>query len=102
MSSASYSISPRAPGLVGRLGRPRSQGLCLLVCLIALVVAGKAGVVDHLRIGCFGPLVDHLIFASIQSPWTPYSWLAELGMKALWDFGGYRAAVLAGALMQAG
>jgi len=112
MSSATYTISP---GLVGRLFRPRSQGLCLLVCMMALVVAAKAVVVDNLDVDCFwhlrvaeqlktdgiGPLVDHLSFASIQSPWTPYSWLAELGMKALWDFGGYRAAVLAGALMQA-
>ncbi len=101
--------------MIGRLARPRSQGLCLLVCLIALVVAAKAVVLDNLDIDCFwhlrvaeqlkadgiGPLVDHLSFASIQSPWTPYSWLAELGMKALWDFGGYRAAVLAGAMMQA-
>ncbi len=88
--------------------------MCLLVCLIALIVVTKAVVIDNLDIDCFwhlrvaeqlrtdgiGPLVDHLSFASIQSPWTPYSWLAELGMKAIWDLGGYRAAVLAGALMQ--
>lgn len=115
MSCPSYTIFPQPARLIDRLGRPRSQGLCLLVCLIALVVAAKAIVIDNLDLDCFwhlrvaeqlktdgiGPLVDHLSFASIQSPWTPYSWLAELGMKWLWDWGGYRMAVLAGALMQA-
>ena len=31
------------------------------------------------------PIVDQLSFASIKDPWTPYSWLAELGMKWVWD-----------------
>ena len=104
-----------ATGLTARLGRPRSQGLILIVCLIALVAAAKAVLIDNLDIDCFwhlrvaeqlksdgvGPLVDRLSFASTQAPWTPYSWLAELAMKAVWDWGGYRAAVLGNASMQA-
>src|SRR5439155_19609842 len=46
-----------------------------------------------------GPIIDQLSFASIKQPWTPYSWLAELAMQWLWSFGGYRAAVLASALL---
>ena len=45
-----------------------------------------------------GPLVDHISFASIKQPWTPYSWLAELGMKRLWDAAGWQTAVLAAGL----
>jgi hypothetical protein len=62
----------------------------------------------HLRVAealCqqgIGPLVDDLSFASTRRPWTPYSWLAELGMKAVWDLGGYRLALAAQAILQAG
>ncbi len=45
------------------------------------------------------PLIDHLAFASLHRPWTPYSWLAELGMNALWNLGGFRATVLILALL---
>jgi hypothetical protein len=89
------------------------SGLWLMIALLALVAAGKAILYDTLDPDCFwhlrvaeqlqhdgiGPLVDHISYASIKTPWTPYSWLAELGMKALWDVGGYRAAVLVQALM---
>jgi hypothetical protein len=45
------------------------------------------------------PLVDDLSFASMKSPWTPYSWLADLGMKRLWDHDGYRTAIAGQAIM---
>ncbi len=91
-------------------------GFFLLIGLIALAAAGKAILYDTLDPDCFwhlrvaeqlqregiGPLVDQLSYASSKTAWTPYSWLAELGMKAIWDCGGYRAAVAAQALMQAG
>jgi len=87
-----------------------------MIALLALAAAGKAILYDTLDPDCFwhlrvaetlhrqgiGPLVDDLSFASIKTPWTPYSWLAELGMKAVWDTGGYRLAVAAQAMMQAG
>jgi hypothetical protein len=87
-----------------------------MIGLLALFAAGKAILADTLDPDCFwhlrvaetlqthgvGPIVDDLSFASIRTPWTPYSWLAELGMKAVWDFGGFRAAVFVQALMMAG
>lgn len=90
-------------------------GFSLLVALFSLCAGGKAILYDTLDPDCFwhlrvadqlhrdgvGPLVDDLSFASSKTPWTPYSWLAELGMKWIWDTGGYRAAVAAQALMQA-
>jgi hypothetical protein len=93
-----------------------SQGFVLAIALLALVAAAKPilyGTLDpdcfwHLRVADqlhrdgIGPLVDDISFASIKTPWTPYSWLAELGMKAIWDAGGYRAAVFVQALMMAG
>src|SRR5438046_9216924 len=93
---------------------PLPSALGLMIALLALVAAGKAVLYDTLDPDCFwhlrvadqlhrdgiGPLVDDLSFASSKLPWTPYSWLAELGMKTLWDAGGYRAAVAAQAVMQ--
>lgn len=90
-------------------------GFILLTALFATCAGGKAVLYDTLDPDCFwhlrvadqlhrdgvGPLVDELSFASSRQPWTPYSWLGELGMKSLWDMGGYRAAVAAQALMQA-
>ena len=87
----------------------------LLVSLIAVAAGGKAILYDTLDPDCFwhlrvagqlhrqgiGPIVDELSFASAREPWTPYSWLAELGMKAVWDAGGYRAAIATQAIMQA-
>jgi hypothetical protein len=84
-----------------------------MIALLALLAAGKAILYDTLDPDCFwhlrvaeqlgrdaiGPIVDQISFASIKTPWTPYSWLAELGMKAIWDLGGYRAAVLVQAMM---
>src|SRR5262245_3087879 len=88
----------------------------LLVGLIASVGAGKAvmsdtldpdlfwhlRVVDQLRSDGIGPIVDRISFSSIREPWTPYSWLAELGMKSLWDQFGWRSAVAAKAIVVAG
>jgi hypothetical protein len=90
------------------------RGFALLIALLALAAGAKAVLYDtldpdlfwHLRVAdelARQPfphaLVDDLSFASSPAPWTPYSWLADLGMKKLWDFGGYRAAVIAQALM---
>ena len=87
-----------------------------MIALLALAAAGKAVLYDTLDPDCFwaparcrwqlerdgiGLIVDDISFASIKQPWTPYSWLAELGMKQLWDIGGYRAAVATQALMMA-
>ena len=94
----------------------RFSSFWLMTSLLALFAASKAILFDtldpdsfwHLRVAeqlqkqGIGPIVDDLSFASIKTPWTPYSWLAELGMKTLWDFGGYRAAIVAQALMMAG
>src|SRR4051812_41176081 len=91
------------------------SGFVLLVSLLAVVAGGKAILFDTIDPDCFWhlrvaeqlqaegihPLVDRLSFSSIQEPWTPYSWLAELGMKAIWDAGGYRLALLVQAAMQA-
>jgi hypothetical protein len=87
----------------------------LLIALAALCGGGKAILHDTLDPDCFWhlrvaeqlhregvhPLVDHIAFGSSKTPWTPYSWLAELAMKAIWDAGDYRAAVAVQALMQA-
>src|SRR5450432_4852554 len=93
---------------------PGRMGFGLLIALLALFAASKVVVYDTLDPDCFwhlrvaaqlhrdgiGPIVDDLSFASSRSPWTPYSWLAELGMKKVWDIGGYRAAIATQALMQ--
>src|SRR5829696_4979066 len=104
-----------APVAVFHPSRSATPGFLALMGLIALVAAGKAVLFDTLDPDCFWhlrvaeqleaegvrPLVDRLSFASVQTPWTPYSWLAELAMKAVWDGGGWRAAVAVQALMQA-
>lgn len=91
----------------------RNVGLNLLIALLCLVAAGKAILYDTLDPDCFwhmrvadeliqqgiGPIVDHLSFSSIQQPWTPYSWLAELAMRQLWIVGGFRAAILTQAIL---
>jgi len=95
--------------------RSARVGFVLLIALIALVAGGKAVLFDTIDPDCFwhmrvaeqlraegiGPIVDRLSFASIQSPWTPYSWLAELGMAWLWNHAGWRSTILVQALMQA-
>src|SRR4051812_47695616 len=83
--------------------------------MLLLLAASKAIIYDTLDPDCFchlrvaeqlqrdgiHPLVDDLSFSSIRQPWTPYSWLAELGMKSLWDAGGYRATIAVYALLVA-
>ena len=90
-------------------------GAAWLIVLIALAAGGKAVLFDTIDPDCFlhllaadqllsdgiGPLVDRQSFASVSAPWTPYSWLAELGMKWVWDRGGFRAAVLVHAALSA-
>jgi hypothetical protein len=87
----------------------------LLIGAIAAVGVGKAvqsdtldwdlfwhlKVAEQLRADGIGPIVDRLSFSSIKTPWTPYSWLAELGMKSLWDACGWRAAVAGEAILVA-
>lgn len=84
------------------------QSFWLIVALLAVVAAIKPILVDTLDPDVFwhllvakqllrdgiGPVVDRMSYGSMRTPWTPYSWLAELGMKAVWDWGGYRAALL--------
>ena len=90
-------------------------GFALLTALVALAAGGKAVLFDTLDPDAFlhllaakqmraegvGPIVDHQSFASVQTPWTPYSWLAELGMLAVWNAGGYRLAIMVQAAMAA-
>ena len=90
-------------------------GAALLIVLVALAAGGKAVLFDTLDPDCFlhlltadqllsegiGPLVDRQSFASVSAPWTPYSWLGALGMKYVWDAGGFRAAVVAHSFMSA-
>lgn len=94
----------------------RVSGFALLVALLATFAAGKPILYDtldpdsfwHLRVANqlhqqgIAPIVDEISFASIKQPWTPYSWLAELGMKAIWDIAGYRGAIATQALMMGG
>jgi hypothetical protein len=113
--------SPDYRGMEPTLARPSSAriGFFLLLGLLILCAVGKTILADtldpdafwHLRVGeeishlnwsnwTPSPLVDDLSFASIREPWTPYSWLAELGMWRLWDFGGYRAAIAVQAILE--
>ncbi len=102
-----------------RLDRWRSPalGFWLLLSLLCILAAAKVVLGDTLDPDCFWhlrvgdeiakvgwprPIVDDLSFASIRQPWTPYSWLAELGMKRLWDVAGYRGAIAVQALMEMG
>ena len=55
-------------------------------------------VAEQLGMDGIGPLVDRISFASMKQPWTPYSWLAELGMKGIWDGLGFRGTILVQAL----
>src|SRR5688500_13070821 len=87
-------------------------GFALLSAVLALGAGSKEVWYDTIDPDCFihlvaaeqrttdgiGPIFDRTSFASIQEPWPPYSWLAQLAMKALWDRGGYRAAVAAHAI----
>jgi hypothetical protein len=89
-------------------------GFSLAVGLIALLAVAKVVFFDTLDPDCFwhlrvaqqltthgiGPLVDNLSFASVQTPWIPYSWLAELAMRWVWEHIGWRGAVASQAVLQ--
>lgn len=82
---------------------------------LMLLAAGKVILADsmdpdafwHLRVADqlahegVGPLVDQISFASDKTPWTPYSWLAELFMRAVWMSAGFPGAVIVTALSSA-
>jgi hypothetical protein len=90
-------------------------GAALLLALLVLAAGGRSVLFDTLDPDCFWhlrvadqlaregihPLVDDLSFASIKEPWTPYSWLAELGMKWIWDHGQMRGVVASEAIIVA-
>ena len=92
------------------------SGFLLIIGLIVLAAGAKPILYDtldpdcfwHLRVGeqltrdGIGPLRDSLSFSSMTERWTPYSWLAELGMAKLWAIGGFRAAILSTSLLVAG
>ncbi len=92
------------------------SGFVLIITLLMLFAAGKAVLHDtmdpdffwHIRVAGqlqqdgVRPLVDQISFASTKSPWTPYSWLAELGMKWIWDHAGLRGAIAVQAILEAG
>ncbi len=106
-----YIMSPERSCCAQRLQTQNHRGAAgfgWLVGLLALFAAAKPILYDtmdpdafwHLRVAeqlqhdGIGPLVDRISFASQAQPWTPYSWLAEMGMKWVWDLGGFRAAIL--------
>ena len=103
-------LSRKKTALVNR------HGLVLMIALIALAGAAKTIICDtidpdsfwHLRVGeqllndGIGPLNDSISYSSIREPWTPYSWLCEIGMLKLWQFGGFRLAIAATAMCVAG
>jgi hypothetical protein len=90
-------------------------GFGLLVAMLSLVAAGKAVLFDTFDPDSFlhmlaadqmmrdgiGPIVDKQSFASIQTPWTPYSWLGAMAMKGVWEVAGFRGAIAAHAFMSA-
>jgi hypothetical protein len=93
--------------------RPVPTGYVFAIAILVLIAVAKPILMDTLDPDCFWhlrvgeqiaregarPLIDHLSFASVREPWTPYSWLAELGMLALWNAGGWKAAIAANAAM---
>ena len=106
-----------SPGIPEEGKRGAKAGFYLLIAVLALAAAAKVILYDTLDPDLFWhlkvadqlaalpfphPIVDQLSFASIKSAWTPYSWLAELMQKDVWDTGGYRAAVAAQAALAAG
>ena len=87
--------------------RPIPWGYVLAIAILVLIAVAKPILMDTFDPDCFWhlrvaeqilkhgvhPLVDELSFASIREPWIPYSWLAELGMLAIWNTGGWKAAL---------
>lgn len=90
MGIAPPSASPSASSSI-------SAGFLLAIALLALIAAQKVVLVDtidpdafwHLRVAEQvardgpRPIVDEISYMSSREPWTPYSWLAELGMRAI-------------------
>ncbi|MBC8108715.1 MAG: hypothetical protein H7Z14_19180 [Anaerolineae bacterium] len=88
-------------------------GFCLVIALLALIAAERIVMVDtldpdafwHLRVADqlaregIRPIVDELSYNSVRTPWTPYSWLAELGMRGIWNSTGLPGAVITHILM---
>ena len=99
LASASGSASGHSP----------ATGFWLVISIIITLAVAKAVVADvhdpdffwHIRVAeqlereGIHPIVDHLSYSSIKTPWTPYSWLAELAMKHIWDAGGIQLTLLA-------
>jgi hypothetical protein len=93
--------------------RQARTGWLLLIALLLTFIASKAILYDtldpdafwHLKVGeqlrsdGIAPIIDHLSFMTMKSPWTPYSWLGELAMERIWRFGGFRAAIAVQAVM---
>jgi hypothetical protein len=83
------------------VSRAVHQGFILLLGVVVMLIAAKPALFDnadpdlfwHLRVADqltqtgVGPIVDELSYASVREPWTPYSWLGQLMMKAVWDLG---------------
>ena len=90
-------------------------GFVAIIAIIAMFAAGKAVLFDtmdpdffwHIRVAeqlhrdGIGPVVDQLSFSSVKTPWAPYSWLGELGMKWIWDHAGLRGAIATQAILEA-
>jgi hypothetical protein len=120
-SNPGESARPHAlPRAISSASRSAALGFALVLAMLAMAAAAKVVLYDtldpdsftHLRVadqisqqlsdrGTVTPIVDQLSFASKRDPWTPYSWLAELAMKSVWDAGGYRAAVATAAAVEA-
>ncbi len=95
--------------------RRQRTGFYAFLLLACLFAAGKAVMWDnldpdlgwHLRVAeqlhedGIGPLVDRISYNSVREPWTPYSWLAQLGMKWVWDVGGTHGMLAVHAVLQA-
>lgn len=92
------------------------SGFVWLIGLLMLFAAGKTVLHDtmdpdffwHIRVAeqlqqeGVKPIVDQISFATVKTPWSPYSWLGELGMKWVWDHTGLRGAVALQAILEAG
>ncbi len=100
-SKYSAMTSVAAPAPKKKAASPK-EGFILLLAMIVLVPVAKVVLWDTLDPDFFihlqaanqmlrdgiGPIVDSQSFMSIREAWTPYSWLAELLMKVIWDAGG--------------
>ena len=102
--------------LMNEQGRSAPRSFWPLVCMLAAMAAVKPLLFDtldpdlfwHILVGQqlahdgVGPLVDCISYASMRDAWTPYSWLAEMGMNLLWRAGGFRAVLAAHGALAAG